>query len=329
MKRARAASTAAGSRTMPPLPTCAPVTPRVDAPMSAQTRPPGSTPNRSSAGASLRAPLLAYPGSESTSMCASSLTARSGRRTVSPATRTLPARMSACARARDSASPLFVTNTSSRGISGQVRPACACPPWSEDEPDAKTDHGADQHLERRVPQELTQVRLLHAPHVHQVLDEAIQDLGLAPRSAAQAGRVVHHHEREDKGDRERSGSEPRIFTDRGGEGHHDRAVTAGHTARLGEDPEVEPPLTKGGEQELGSLGDRPGHQGREEELHSASNLAVCSARAFKLARRDWASASSRTARWCAATSSSSGDVPSASLPMVASSSARRSSSSRT
>src|SRR5947208_2746740 len=251
-------------------------------------------------------------------MCASSLTLRSGLRTVSPATRTLPARMSACARCRDSASPLFVTSTSSRGMT-----------LSEDEPDDKADYSADQHFERRVSQKLTQVRLLHAPHVHQVFDEAIQDLGLAPRSAAQARGVVHHHEREDKGDRERSGSEPRIFTDRGGEGHHDRAVAAGHAARLGEDPEVQPPLTKGGEQELGSLGDRPGYQGREEELHSASNLAVCSARAFKLARRDWASASSRTARWCAATSSSRGDVPSASLPMVASSSARRSSSSRT
>src|SRR5438034_304491 len=91
------------------------VKPPVDAPMSAQTRPVGSTPNRSSAGASLSAPRLAYPGSASTSMRASSLTARSGRRTVSPATRTLPARIKACARSRDSASPLLVTSTSRRG----------------------------------------------------------------------------------------------------------------------------------------------------------------------------------------------------------------------
>src|SRR6266852_8769783 len=46
-------------------------------------------------------------------MAASSLTDRSGLRTVSPATRTLPARIRACARWRDSASPLFVTSTSS------------------------------------------------------------------------------------------------------------------------------------------------------------------------------------------------------------------------
>src|SRR5712691_4763909 len=46
-------------------------------------------------------------------MGAFSLTDRSGRRTVSPATRTLPARIRACARWRDSASPLFVTSTSS------------------------------------------------------------------------------------------------------------------------------------------------------------------------------------------------------------------------
>src|SRR6266852_942903 len=49
-------------------------------------------------------------------MAASSLTDRSGLRTVSPATRTLPARIRACARWRDSASPLFVTSTSSRVI---------------------------------------------------------------------------------------------------------------------------------------------------------------------------------------------------------------------
>src|SRR6266550_1826295 len=90
------------------------VKPPVDAPMSAQTRPVGSTANRPSAGASLSAPRLAYPGSASTSMRASSLTARSGRRTVSPATRTLPARIKACARSRDSASPQFVTSTSRR-----------------------------------------------------------------------------------------------------------------------------------------------------------------------------------------------------------------------
>src|SRR6266851_4590769 len=46
-------------------------------------------------------------------MAASSLTDRAGLRTVSPATRTLPARIRACARWRDSASPLFVTSTSS------------------------------------------------------------------------------------------------------------------------------------------------------------------------------------------------------------------------
>src|SRR5690348_14299031 len=120
-------------------------------------------------------------------MGASSLTARAGLRTVSPATRTLPARISACARSRDSARPLCVTSTSRRGISGPYRPL-------EDESDDETDQRADQDFGRRVAEQLAQPGLLDASHVDQVFDEPVEDLGLTARGAPQAGRVVHDHE---------------------------------------------------------------------------------------------------------------------------------------
>src|SRR5438067_9356301 len=162
-------------------------------------------------------------------MLASSLTVRAGLRTVSPATRTLPARIRACARSRDSARLLLATSTSRRGITR-----------SDDQAYGKTDHRAHEHFERGVSKQLAQTRLLHASHVHQVLDEPIQDLGLTAGRAAQTRSVVHDHKREDKGDRERGGTQPGIFTNRGGEAHHDRAVAAGHASCLRQYPEVDP-----------------------------------------------------------------------------------------
>src|ERR1700680_1214460 len=133
--------------------------------MSAQTRPLGSTPKVSSAGPSLRAPRLAYSGADSTEMAASSATDRSGRRTVSPATRTLPARIRAWARSRDSARPLLVTSTSSLGN-------------LKNQSDGDADDSADEHLDRGVTEQLTQHRLLDPAHVHQVLDETVEHRSL-------------------------------------------------------------------------------------------------------------------------------------------------------
>src|SRR4051812_41876900 len=159
------------------------VKPPVEAPMLAHTRPEGSTRKWSSAGASFNAPRLANAGSESTAMSASSLTERSGLRTVSPPTRTLPARIRACARSRDSARPFLVTRTSRRVTGGPL----------EEEADHQANRRADDDLERRVSQQLAEPQLLYAAHVHEILHQAVQDLGLTPGGAAQTRGVVHDH----------------------------------------------------------------------------------------------------------------------------------------
>src|SRR3982074_1119321 len=101
-------------------------------------------------------------------MGASSLTVRSGRRTVSPATLTFPARIRACARSRDSASPVLVTRTSNLGT-------------LKEKPDHDAEHRPDQDLHRGVPKQLPELLLLHASHRHQVVDEPVQDGRLATR----------------------------------------------------------------------------------------------------------------------------------------------------
>src|ERR1700682_373271 len=156
--------------------------------MSAQISPVGSMPNVMSAGPSFKAPRLAYAGPASTEIEASSLTVRPGRRSVSPDTRTLPARISACARSRDSARPLLATSTSSLGID------------LEDQPHDDAKDSTHKDLDGRVPQELAQLLFLDASHVDEVFDQAIQDGGLAARRAPKTGGVIHHHEREDKRD---------------------------------------------------------------------------------------------------------------------------------
>src|SRR6266705_3758654 len=113
--------------------------------MSAQTRPSGLTSKRSSAGPSFSAPRLAHSSVWSTVTASSSRTLRSGLRTVSPETLTLPARIKACARSRDSTRPVWVNKTSSLGN-------------TEDHADHQADRRADDYLHRRVSQQLA------APH---------------------------------------------------------------------------------------------------------------------------------------------------------------------
>src|ERR1051325_828601 len=122
-------------------------------------------PNRSRAGPSLRAPRLAHCSAWSTVTTSSSRTLRSGRRTVSPDTFTLPARIRARARSRDSIKPVCVNMTSSLGN-------------SEDETDDQADQGAHDDLQRGVAEQLAQPLLLDAAHVHEVLDQPVQHLGL-------------------------------------------------------------------------------------------------------------------------------------------------------
>src|SRR5581483_6593750 len=165
------------------------VKPPVEAPMSAQTRPAGSTPNASSAGASFSPPRLTYRGPSTSSTWEASATLRAASRTVSPATLTLPARISAWAFWRDSTSPDSTSTTSSRSA-------------NRHQADQDPDPGPHQDLDRCVPEQLAQSVLLDAPHVHQVLHEPVQDRCLAAGGPPHPGGVVHHHERQDKGDRE-------------------------------------------------------------------------------------------------------------------------------
>src|SRR6266567_4946320 len=127
-------------------------------------------------------------------MASSSRTARSGRRTVSPPTRTLPAMMSACARSLDAARPWRATSTSRRVMRAL-----------DEEADHDADDRADQHLDRSVAEELAQPLLLHPAHVHEVLDQAVEHGCLTAGCPPKSSCVVHDHEREDEGDGELRG----------------------------------------------------------------------------------------------------------------------------
>src|SRR5437764_7480031 len=166
--------------------------------MSAHTRPVGSRPKASSAGASFSPPRLTNGGGATTWTSSSEPTVRSGRRTVSPATRTLPARMRAWAWARDSAIPACVSAASNLIDKGTLQ---------GDQPYGYAESRSDQDLDGGVAEQLAQSGLLEPSLSHQVVHQAVQDGGLAARGAPDPLGVVHDHDREDKRDRKGIGSD--------------------------------------------------------------------------------------------------------------------------
>ena len=87
------------------------------------------------------------------------------------------------------------------------------------------------------------------------------------KSAPDALRVVHDHDREDKGDGEGGGSHAVKPADRRGQAHHDRRVGAGHSSRLGQHPKVEAALPGRGPGHFEGLCDDPGEQRRTQIPH--------------------------------------------------------------